>query len=95
MGERLINRVFNQALTADQRAAQEQDAQRSKAKRTADDDVRDTCTPMQASDAIKRILLAKKDKDWFRCATKHHSSPTSTALHPWAPHSFKMHPTTE
>jgi hypothetical protein len=66
MGERLLNRFFNEALTADQKANQEAKGKQKKQK-DGDEQLRDDANPMQASDAIKRILLAKKDKDWFRC----------------------------
>ena len=65
MGERLLNRVFN---TAAAQEAHKQDGERPQEKAAAneEDQLRRSDTPMDAKDAIKRILLAQKDKDWFR-----------------------------
>ena len=69
MDERLLNRRFHSALTAE--AAQSNESWDSEAKqKEAEQDkealLRRAENPMDAKDAIKRILLAKKDKDLFR-----------------------------
>jgi hypothetical protein len=63
MAERLVNRAFNAAAAAQEPAPRPEAAEPSQ-----DDLLRANEAPMQAGDAIARILLAKKDKDWFRCA---------------------------
>ncbi len=71
MDERLISRRFNVALskeeTADGRSLND-------VRRDAEEDeeylLRKAASPMDVKDAIKRILLAKKDRDFFRsCIT--------------------------
>lgn len=71
MDERLLNRAFNEAVAADQ-AQQAAKRRKGRKENGQKDDVPDSDAPMQASDAIQRILSAKKEKDWFRCCP--HSS---------------------
>ena len=67
MGERLLNRVFNTAA-AQQAHQEEGERPQEKAAANEEDALRRSDAPMDAKDAIKRILLAQKDRDWFRCA---------------------------
>ena len=70
MDERLLNRVFNDAAASEQAQQSEKKRKEGKGsvqKGSGDADL-DTSAPMQASDAIQRILAAKKEKDWFRYA---------------------------
>ena len=63
MADRLLNRVFNAAAAAQEPAASRPEAA---VEPSEEEKLRATEVPMQAGDAIARILLAKKDKDWFR-----------------------------
>ena len=67
MAGRLFDRAFNRAAAANV----DEDAERPLKPRT--DSIRPeagaaatAATPMQISDAIQRVLLADKDKDYFR-----------------------------
>lgn len=70
MGEKALDRAFNRVL-AKQRDAEEKSAlHRPKSKEELEAEeierLRASATPMAVSDAIKRMLLADKDKDFFR-----------------------------
>lgn len=70
MAERLINKAFSR-LNAEVAKAQDDmdpDAHKRKVEKTAEQTMRDTAAPMSAKDAVQRILLAWKDKDYFRYA---------------------------
>ncbi len=66
MDERLLNRRFNVALTAEQAQGWDPERRLKEAEQNEEDALRKTDNPMDAKDAIKRILLAKKDRDSFR-----------------------------
>lgn len=73
MTERAFDRAFNKALSRQKVAADKVEAQRplTDAEREAQEAqrLREDATPMTAADAIKRMLLADKDKDYFRYGT--------------------------
>ncbi len=84
MDERLLNRVFNEAAASEQalQSAKRRKESKNSAEKGADDADLDTSAPMQASDAIKRILSAKKEKDWFRyCPSEEEPSRTTKQGH--------------
>ncbi|BDA48376.1 hypothetical protein COCOBI_12-0540 [Coccomyxa sp. Obi] len=68
MDERLLNRVFNEAAAPDhaQQAANRRKQNNDNGQKAAEVVNGDSSAPMGASDAIKRILAAQKEKDWFR-----------------------------
>ena len=71
MDERLIGRRFNVALSKEETA---EGRSLNDIRRDAEEDeeylLRKAASPMDVKDAIKRILLAKKDRDFFRsCIT--------------------------
>jgi hypothetical protein len=69
MAERLLERALNRA-SATVAAYQEQVdpvARQEKQQKYAEDELRKAKEGMTAADAIQRILLAYKDKDYFRC----------------------------
>ena len=69
MDDRLLNRRFHSALTAETAHGSESWNSEAKQKEAEQDEealLRRAGNPMDAKDAIKRILLAKKDKDLFR-----------------------------
>jgi hypothetical protein len=69
MDGRLLNRRFHSALTAEAAQGNESWDSESKQKEAKEDEealLRRADNPMDAKDAIKRILLAKKDRDFFR-----------------------------
>lgn len=68
MEERLLNRVFNESAASEQaQQAANRRKQKSDSSQNAADNVDgDSSAPMGASDAIQRILAAKREKDWFR-----------------------------
>ncbi|PRW57043.1 Heat shock N-terminal [Chlorella sorokiniana] len=68
MADRIFERMLNQTA-ADVEAQHEQadpEAQRRKAQVSEEASLRKMTTGMTASDAIKRMLLAHKDRDYFR-----------------------------
>ncbi len=71
MDERLLNRRFNSALTSEQAQVWDPDSVVREAEHNEEAALRKSDAPMDAKDAIKRILLAKKDKDSFRCLGCH------------------------
>ena len=79
MGERLLNRVFNTAA-AQQAHQEENEHPQEKAAATEEDHLRRSDTPMDAKDAIKRILLAQRDKNWFRWVPQRSSSCTDPIM---------------
>lgn len=68
MDERLLNRRFINALTAEEAQGIDGRSANGSLKEARQDEeaLRKADNPMDAKDAIKRILLAKKDKDFFR-----------------------------
>ncbi len=70
MADRLFERAFNRAAAANVDEEAEQPLcsrkQTIKADAGAPAPVTTAATPMQISDAIQRVLLADKDKDYFR-----------------------------
>lgn len=64
MADRVFERILNQ--TADRVEPQDPEQRRKKVKATEEDGLRKLSTGMTAGDAIKRILLAAKDRDYFR-----------------------------
>lgn len=67
MDERLLNRRFNNALTSEQAQGWDPDSCLKEAEQNEEAALRRSDAPMGAKDAIRRILLAKKDRDFFRC----------------------------
>lgn len=71
MSSKLLDRAFNKALSAQQNEQQEQEQEQAQPRvRTQQDEeaeLRQLNARMDASDAIQRMLLAQKDKDYFRC----------------------------
>ncbi len=68
MDERLLNRVFNESAASDQaqqtaKRRKQDNENIQKAGESVDGDI---SAPMGASNAIRRILAAQKEKDWFR-----------------------------
>ena len=72
MGERLLDRAFNKALSQQRRADAKVEAERpltdGERKVQEEEKVRQETAPMTGHDAIQRMLLAEKDKDYFRYA---------------------------
>ncbi|KAL4423006.1 hypothetical protein ABPG77_005486 [Micractinium sp. CCAP 211/92] len=68
MADRIFERVLNQTAADVEAKQQQQDPElrRKKAQASAEDELRKMTSGMTAGDAIKRILLAAKDKDYFR-----------------------------
>lgn len=77
MADRVFERVLNQVSAQAQALEDDSDPARRYAKkqRTEEDALRGIKEGMTARDAIKRILLAYKDKDYFRCAVQSHLEP--------------------
>ena len=73
MDERLLNRRFNVALSKEEIAdGRSLDGVCREAEEDEEYLLRKAANPMDVKDAIKRILLAKKDRDFFRyCITWH------------------------
>ncbi len=71
MAENAFDRAFNKALSGRNLEVEELTKRRpmSEAEKTAKETeaLRSTSAPMSADDAIKRMLLADRDKDYFRC----------------------------
>lgn len=72
MVERIFDRAFNKVLFDKKRAEEGFEAERPRSKSELEareaDRIRREAAPMTTSDAIKRMLLAYKDKDYFRFA---------------------------
>lgn len=68
MADRAFDRMFNAAQAREAAAEEAYFAALPKKRSSADDeeDLRKAAAPMTAADAIARILLAWKDKDYFR-----------------------------
>lgn len=68
MADRIFERILNQTAADVEAKQQQQDPElrRKKAQASAEDELRKMTTGMTAGDAIKRILLAVKDRDYFR-----------------------------
>ena len=69
MADRAFDRIFNEAAAREAAAEEAYFASVPKKRTAADDeeDLRKAAAPMTAADAIARILLAWKDKAYFRC----------------------------
>ena len=67
--EQVLGRAFNQSAAAVSRVQDDHDPviKRRKVQRDEEHELRSLTSGMSAADAIKRILLAQKDKDYFRC----------------------------
>jgi DnaJ family protein C protein 8 len=70
MADRAFDRIFSQAVAAvgEQCEAEDPERQRERRQASAEDGMRRMTAGMTAADAITRILLADRDKDYFRCA---------------------------
>mmetsp|Transcript_14202 Transcript_14202/g.42894 ORF Transcript_14202/g.42894 Transcript_14202/m.42894 type:complete len:285 (+) Transcript_14202:496-1350(+) len=68
MADRAFDRLFNEAQAKERAVEEAYLAAQPKVRTAADDeeDLRHEAAPMTAADAIKRTLLAWKDKDYFR-----------------------------
>ena len=68
MSDRLFERLFSEAAAQAEAHLDAQDVEghAQKRQRTEEDGLRRKTTDMTASDAIQRILLADKDRDYFR-----------------------------
>ena len=70
MGEKALDRAFNRVLAKQRDAAEKMAVHRPKSKEEVEAEeaakLRTSGTPMAVSDAIQRMLLAEKDKDYFR-----------------------------
>lgn len=71
MDERLLNRRFNSALTSEEAQGWDPDSITKEAEQNEEAALRKSDAPMDAKDAIRRILLAKRDRDYFRCLGCH------------------------
>ena len=78
MADRLFERAFNRLLAHQKVEEDRAEAQRPLTQQEIEareaEHLRTADTPMNVSDAIKRMLLAEKDKDYFRSATRTASS---------------------
>lgn len=72
MADKLFDRAFNKVLAHQRVAEVKAEAQRPLTQQEIEaqetERLRAAETPMNVSDAIKRILLSEKDKDYFRSA---------------------------
>lgn len=66
MGSTSIDRVFHKAFSAQSQAEQAAAQPRVKTKQDEEEELRHLASKMDASDAIQRMLLATRDKDFFR-----------------------------
>ncbi|KAL4451941.1 hypothetical protein ABPG75_007603 [Micractinium tetrahymenae] len=66
MADRIFERILNQTAADVEAKQQDPELRRKKAQASEEDELRKLSTGMTAGDAIKRILLAAKDKDYFR-----------------------------
>lgn len=69
--DRVFDKAFSRALAGHETVHGEAHRQKKRAKVEAEDEesqLRGKSNPMQVEDAIQRILLADKDKDYFRSA---------------------------
>ena len=70
MADKIFDRAFNRVLFDQKRAGERVEAERPLTKAELDarenEALRSEAVPMTTNDAIKRMLLASKDKDYFR-----------------------------
>ena len=67
MADRAFERLFSQAaVEQDQLEQEDPEVRKQKRQRTEEDEMRRKTDTMTAKDAIQRILLADKDRDYFR-----------------------------
>lgn len=70
MADKLIERAFNKVLSQQKRADAKVEAERplteTELRAQETERLRQDLTPMTAQDAIKRMILADKDKNYFR-----------------------------
>jgi curved DNA-binding protein CbpA len=68
MADRAFERLYTQAAVAEHEEAEREDPElrKQKKQRTEEDQLRKLTDDMTAKDAIQRILLADKDRDYFR-----------------------------
>lgn len=73
MAERVLDRLFAQAAAAveTQQALDDPERDIQTKEKSSEEEMRKLKTTMTVSDAIRRILLADKDKDYFRCLCPH------------------------
>jgi hypothetical protein len=67
--DRLFDKAFSRAAAGLERAVEGEDPQRKRPRVDEVDEearLRQASNPMNVADAIQRILLAEKDKDYFR-----------------------------
>ncbi len=67
MAERLLDRRFNVLAAQADVGTSEPSVARERTKQDEEDALRKAGTPMDVQNAIARIQLAFKDKDYFRC----------------------------
>lgn len=75
MDHRAFDKAFNEAQATQSKALDEMEKKMFPKKRTQEDEdeeIRNLATPMDIKNAEQRILLAYKDKDYFRYAFFHH-----------------------
>lgn len=82
MSEKAFDRAFNKVLLnqnlAEDKARSQAPLSEAQKQAKETEALRNETVPMSVQDAIKRMLLAEKDKDWFRCSNNlrmFHSSP--------------------
>ncbi|KAK9815590.1 hypothetical protein WJX72_006442 [[Myrmecia] bisecta] len=66
MADRAFERAFNQALAGHNQDKEVSTSGRREVTVNPEEELRKTATPMHVDDAISRMLLAAKDKDYFR-----------------------------
>ena len=66
MAERLLDRAFNRLAAQADPGPSGAGEERERTKHDAEDELRRAATPMDVQNAIARIQLAFKDKDYFR-----------------------------
>jgi len=71
MADRAFERIFAEASAAveSQQERLDPEKQKQKQKKNEESQIRSLMSSMTADDAIERILLAEKERDYFRCAT--------------------------
>ena len=66
MAERLLDRTFNRLAAQADPGSSGAGEERERTKQDVDDELRRAAAPMDVQNAIARIQLAFKDKDFFR-----------------------------
>ena len=73
MAERLLDRTFNRLAAQADPSPSGAGGERERTQCDAEDELRRAATPMDVQNAIARIQLAFKDKDYFRCLSALHA----------------------